>query len=208
MLSCRPAVDTLFQSPANFADAEPAIDNRAPSAARALLRLCRLDAELDALRVEELALVRRLEHVRREAHAAHQEFREQELQVMFVESSSRFAAPPETLRRMREWLDDASRRCRELTDLAASTTAETERAFQLVQQRIGALRARRRALATPPDLLRIYESSAWIAVSPRIVAVEKAACSACGARATRAAPEGGVRTCAGCRRILYWRRAY
>lgn len=201
-------MDSLFQSPANFADDASAIDDRAPSDARGLLVLCRLDAELDALRVEELALGRRLEHARREAHAAHQEFRAQEMQVMFVESSSRFVAPPETLRRMREWLDDASRRCRELTDLAESTTSETERAFELVQRRKDALQERRRALATPPDLLRIYESSAWIGVSPRIVAVEQAACSACGARVTRAAPEGGVRTCAGCRRILYWRRGY
>ena len=176
-----------------------------PSAARTLLGLCRLDAEMEALWVEELALVRRLEHVRREAHAAHQEFREQEMRVIFVESSSCCAAPPETLRRMREWLDDASRRCRELTEIAESTTAETVRAFELVQRRKDVLRERRRALATPPDLLRIYESSAWNGVSPRIVAVEHAACSACGARATRAAPEGGVRTCASCRRILYWR---
>lgn len=207
LIVCR-AVDNFFQAAANFADDAPAIDDRAPSAARGLLMLCRLDAEMDALWVEELALVQRLEHIRREAHAADQEFREQEAQVMFVESSSRFAAPPETLCRMREWLDAASRRCRELKDLAESTTAETERAFELVQRRKDVLRERRRALATPPDLLRIYETSAWIDGSPRIVAVEQAACSACGARATRGAPEGGVRTCAGCRRILYWRRAY
>ncbi len=201
-------MDNFFQSVAIFADDAPAIDDRAPSAVRGLLMLCRLDAEMDTLWVEELALVQRLEHIRREAHAADQEFREQEMQVMFVESSSRFDVPPETLRRMREWLDGASRRCRELTDLAESTTAETERAFELVQRRKDVLLECRRALATPPDLLRIYESSAWISVSPRIVAVEQASCSACGARATRAAPEGGVRTCAGCRRILYWRRAY
>lgn len=177
-------MDVLLPSAAGFADGVTAVDNRAPPAARVLMMLCHLDAELETLRINETALVRRLEQARRDARAAHEEFRAQEIHVLFVESSPRYTAPPDALRRLRGWLEGASQRCRELAARAESAMSEAERDFDLIHRRMKALLERREALDPSSDLLRIYERSAWIGVSPRIVAAERGACSRCGASAT------------------------
>ena len=167
--------------------------------------LCHIDAELEALRLQELALIRRLERVRQDARAACEEFRTHEAQMLFVESSSRYPAGPDTLRRLRDWLDSASQQYQELAARAESATAETDRDFELAHRRIEVLHQRRQTLEAPPDLVRIYERSAWIGVSPRILPVERGRCSGCAAPAEHP-PDGELQTCSGCRRLLYWRQ--
>ena len=198
-------MDALPPACANFGDGAAAIDDRAPPEARVLLMLCRIDGELESLHLEELALMRRLEKVRRDARAAHEEFRAQEIQLMFVESSGRYAALPEALQRLRECLEAASQRYRDLAAFAEGEASKAASGFELVKRRVEFLNARRQGLAPAPKFAVIYETSAWFAMPPRVVAVERESCGACGAAAP-ARLEGDLRPCAGCRRILYWPR--
>jgi hypothetical protein len=198
----------LFAEPKSGAfEPAPVLDSRAPPPARALLMLCHFDAQIEKLWLEQMNLVRSIDEMKREARAAHVELRAQEIEVMFVESSSRYAAPAEAIRRMREWLDGARARCAELSTRVQSETEVTARAFDAIHRRVELLCERKRAVPVAPELLRLYEASAWGGASGRVVAVERDACGACGAAAPRAQPESGLQVCVGCRRVLYWRHA-
>lgn len=200
-------MDTWLNSPSEPDRVPPLIDCRVPPAARDLLVLSRLNAEIEAVHLQEMALFRRLEQVRRDARAAHEEFRSQEIHVMFIESSRYYTAPPETLRRLREWLETASENCRRFAAVAASETRHTGETFDRLQGRLATLLAQRRTVAIPPDLRSLYEASLSNGCSPAVVAVENKACGGCRITVTGPVPNSGVRSCSGCRRVLYWRRA-
>jgi hypothetical protein len=95
-------MDAFRESVGGLFEPDPALDSRAPVAARALLMLSLLDAQIERLQLDQMSLVRRIEQVRREARAAHEELRAQEMQLMFVESSSPHTTPAEAVRRMQD----------------------------------------------------------------------------------------------------------
>lgn len=199
------SMDTFPNAPSELDREIPLLDGRAPPAARGLLILSRLDAEIEALRLQEMALVRRLEQVRRDAHAAHEEFRSQEMHVMFVESSRHYTAP-ETVCRLRAWLEIAREECRHFAAVAASEARETQKLFDRLQRRLSTLSEERRAVGIPPDLRGLYELSLSNGCSPEVVAVEGKACGSCGTKVAGPPPDNGVQSCSRCRRVLYWRR--
>jgi predicted nucleic acid-binding Zn-ribbon protein len=193
------------------------LDVGAPPAAQVLLALARLDAEIEALELQEVAFMRRLERVRRLARDVQEEFRTQEIQLAFVESSlSHMVQPvphkggagvlPEALRNMRENLDTSKQQCKQFATSAEAEAREAQEAFTRAHRCIESGRARRQMLTIPRHLLQLYKTSFSIGRLPRVVAVENGACGGCGTEVTGAPQDGTLRTCAGCRRVLYWRQ--
>jgi predicted nucleic acid-binding Zn-ribbon protein len=184
----------------------PYPDNLAPPAARGLMIIARLDNEIEAARFQQMALVHRLERVKRETRAAHDDIRTQEMHVMFVESSPHYTTSQETLRQMRDWLETARHACLRCAAEAVSEARDTQTAFDRWDRHIELLSKRRRAVAVAPEVLRLYEASTSSRSSPRIVAFENGACGACGSALAGPPPISGIRLCPGCRRVVYWRR--
>jgi hypothetical protein len=149
----------LLRSLTQHRDSTPAIDGSEPPAVRTLLTLSLLGTEIESLQLQEICLIRRLDQITRQSRAAHEELRTQEIHMAFVESSSRCTAPPDTLRRLRGWLEDASQKCARLSTLASAETETAARAFDSIHDRVQELCARRRTLSISTELLALYEAS-------------------------------------------------
>jgi hypothetical protein len=198
-------MDVLLRSLNQPRESTPAIDGRAPPAALTLLTLSLLDTEIEALYLKQICLLRRLDQIGRQSRAACEELRTQEIHMTFVESFSRYTAPPDTLRRLRGWLEDASQKCATLSTLARAETEAAARVFDSIHGRVQELYARRRTMSISTELLALYEASYRGGASRAIVPVERGACGGCGAGAPAIRPESGIAACGTCRRLLYWR---